>query len=57
MLTEYIIPMADKLRERAVELRQQEEEYCAEKRSGSENASDLEEALTEVKVIRKWCWH
>lgn len=48
MLTEYIIPMAHKLRTRAQEIRKSEEEYCVEKRNNSENASDLEEQLTEV---------
>ena len=48
MLTEYIIPMAQKLKERALEVRKLEEEYCVEKRANSETASDLEEQLTEV---------
>lgn len=52
MLTEYIIPMAQKLRDRAVEVRKAEEEYCSEKRNNSENASDLEEQLTEVGLDR-----
>lgn len=51
MLTEYIIPMAQKLKNRAVEIRKKEEAYCVEKRNNSENASDLEEELTEVSTF------
>ena len=51
MLTEYIIPMAQKLKERALEVRKLEEEYCVEKRANSETASDLEEQLTEVWLL------
>lgn len=47
MLTEYIIPMCDKMCERAKEMRRLEEEYCVEKRNNSDTASDLEEQLTE----------
>lgn len=51
MLTEYIIPMAEKLCSRAKEMRKLEEEYCIEKRNNSENASDLEEQLTDVCLV------
>ena len=50
MLTEYIIPMTEKLCEKGKELRRLEEEYCIEKRNNSESASDLEEQLTEVST-------
>ena len=48
MLTEYILPTAEKLCNRAINLKKQEEDYCYEKRNNSENASDLEEAVQEV---------
>lgn len=55
MLTEYIIPMANRIRGRAVDIRKKEEAYCVEKRNNSENASDLEEELTEVTYEPSGC--